>query len=251
MNNVFITSDLSISALNADELYRNFPKIVQSGGYSCAINAEKLWHYGNGTLKAEVDNASLRVADGASIVIIAKLSADHKIEKIDFPDLVVRYAAEYSLDLGLLGASREVNSAAVKNLIERFSSLNVKGISGFEPEDAWLRFLSKHFEDNIGIVLLGLGSPKQEQLAARLSVRFPNIFFVCCGGAIDGFAGRNPRAPLFVQKSYFEWLYRLLQNPRKRFNRIHRLMPAASLIMVLWLRSLLSRIGSRYQKFEK
>ena len=70
-----------------------------------------------------------------------------------------------------------------------------------------------------GVVLCGLGFPKQEYLAVTLRRSHPGYWYLGCGAAIDMVGGRACRAPFWVQRLGFEWLYRLGQEPRRLFRR--------------------------------
>lgn len=64
--------------------------------------------------------------------------------------------------------------------------------------------------------LLAVGSPQQELLAAALSSRGrARGLALCIGASINFLAGAERRAPTWMQKMSLEWLYRLLQNPRR------------------------------------
>jgi len=67
---------------------------------------------------------------------------------------------------------------------------------------------------------LAVGSPRQEYVAQKLkeaSVCTGSI--LCIGASILFLVGSEKRAPILVQKMHLEWLYRLLQNPRRLFKR--------------------------------
>lgn len=69
------------------------------------------------------------------------------------------------------------------------------------------------------VVWLGLGTPKQDLAAMRLSARFPHLTFASVGAAFDFKAGVTREAPRWIQKSGFEWLYRFLSEPRRLWHR--------------------------------
>ncbi len=69
------------------------------------------------------------------------------------------------------------------------------------------------------IVWVGLGMPKQELWMQRVSDRLPGVALVGVGAAFDFFAGKIKRAPLWMQRSGLEWLFRLAQEPRRMWRR--------------------------------
>ena len=67
---------------------------------------------------------------------------------------------------------------------------------------------------------LALGSPQQELIAFRLKERgVARGLSLCIGAAVNFLTGVEKRAPLFMQQLGLEWLYRLLQNPRRLAGR--------------------------------
>jgi exopolysaccharide biosynthesis WecB/TagA/CpsF family protein len=67
---------------------------------------------------------------------------------------------------------------------------------------------------------LAVGSPQQEVLAQRLQSRgVARGLALCVGASIDFMTGVERRAPLWMQRSGFEWLYRLSQNPTRLAKR--------------------------------
>jgi N-acetylglucosaminyldiphosphoundecaprenol N-acetyl-beta-D-mannosaminyltransferase len=68
------------------------------------------------------------------------------------------------------------------------------------------------------IVWLGLGTPKQDWEAARLSASIPAVF-CAVGAAFDFVAGNKNQAPHWMQKRGLEWLFRLCSEPRRLWKR--------------------------------
>lgn len=72
-------------------------------------------------------------------------------------------------------------------------------------------------------VLLAVGSPQQERLAARLAAMPGSQGVVLCIGASLLFlTGREPRAPRWMSRHGLEWLFRLLHDPRRLWRRYVR-----------------------------
>ena len=70
------------------------------------------------------------------------------------------------------------------------------------------------------IIFLAVGSPQQEVIAYLLRRRNKaRGVGLCVGASIDFLTGKERRAPKLMQKAYLEWLYRLLQNPRRMAHR--------------------------------
>lgn len=73
-------------------------------------------------------------------------------------------------------------------------------------------------EVNPDFVWVGLGAPKQEKWMAAHQGRVKGLM-IGVGAGFDYFAGNIERAPEWMQKSNMEWLYRLIQDPKRLFKR--------------------------------
>jgi exopolysaccharide biosynthesis WecB/TagA/CpsF family protein len=70
------------------------------------------------------------------------------------------------------------------------------------------------------LIVLGMGMPRQEEVAAALRARLTHPCLIVCGGAIiDFLGGKTPRAPRLVRSAGMEWMWRLAQEPRRLFQR--------------------------------
>ena len=70
------------------------------------------------------------------------------------------------------------------------------------------------------LIVLGMGMPRQEEVASALRTRLTFPCLIVCGGAIiDFLAGKTPRAPLWMRKRGLEWVFRLAMEPRRLFQR--------------------------------
>jgi N-acetylglucosaminyldiphosphoundecaprenol N-acetyl-beta-D-mannosaminyltransferase len=69
------------------------------------------------------------------------------------------------------------------------------------------------------ILLVGLGSPKQEQLIRALRPLLPRTWMIGVGVSFSFLAGEIRRAPLWLQALGLEWVHRLLQEPRRLAKR--------------------------------
>ena len=88
---------------------------------------------------------------------------------------------------------------------------------GFLELDDYLSLAISHRSD---LIVLGMGMPKQEAVAAALRSKLGFPCAIVCGGAvIDFLAGRTTRAPLWMRRTGMEWLYRLAKEPRRLSHR--------------------------------
>ena len=88
---------------------------------------------------------------------------------------------------------------------------------GFLDTARYVRLAAAH---RPAVIVLGMGMPRQEEVAAvlRAALGFPCL--IICGGAIiDFLGGKTSRAPGWMRGAGLEWLYRLSQEPKRLFRR--------------------------------
>jgi len=130
-------------------------------------------------------------------------------------DLIPQIIEEYrGLKVGIIGAKPLWSKIAAKKL--RSQGHIVAAIDGYQPIETYFEFVTNELPD---LLVIGMGMPKQELLAQALKpilLRQGHSCTIVNGGAIlDFIAGRVDRAPLWYQRMYIEWVFRLLQEPRR------------------------------------
>jgi exopolysaccharide biosynthesis WecB/TagA/CpsF family protein len=81
--------------------------------------------------------------------------------------------------------------------------------------------------------LIAVGSPQQELIAAEIrDIDNGRGTGLCIGASIDFLAGREKRAPLWMQRLALEWLYRLLGNPARMWRRY--LVEGPRIFLLAW-----------------
>ena len=183
-----------------------------AGGYTVAVNAEKLVRYNSDSvLKSVIDNALLPYPDGAGAVLGLKYLHGLRSEKINMPIVALQTANAESWKTMIVGAKPDVHSSAVARIRSEYPNIDlVSSLHGYCEESLIERSV---LELNPQLLLLALGSPKQELLAFRLQSAGCQALIIGCGGALDILAGRLSRAPEIYIRNNLEWLYRLVQEP--------------------------------------
>jgi len=120
------------------------------------------------------------------------------------------------------GASKERLELLIDKLKEEFPALNIVG--SFSPpfreltDEERTGLHSQIADSKAQIVFIGLGCPKQDIFAYRNRQDIKAIQ-ICVGAAFDFHAGIKSVAPAWMQRSGTEWLYRLVQEPRRLWKR--------------------------------
>lgn len=197
-----------------------------TSSYVCAANVHVVVTAGDDpALAAAMEGADLVVPDGMPLVWWLRRTTRAEQERIFGPDLmhdVCGLAAADGTPVFLYGSTPETLELLTARLHERFPALQIAGSISppFRPlsadEDA--AFIAQINASGARIVFVGLGAPKQEQwmLAHRGRVQ---AVMLGVGAAFDYHAGRLKRAPVWMQRAGLEWLFRLMQEPRRLFTR--------------------------------
>ncbi|MDI6861667.1 MAG: WecB/TagA/CpsF family glycosyltransferase [Caldisericia bacterium] len=189
-----------------------------------------------------IKNADLIIPDGIGIIIASKIlkkPLKERIPGIDISYKLMEVADKEGYKIVLIGGKEGISEKAKENLKKVFKNLNIiKTYSGYFCEDEEEKIVSEIEMIKPDILLVGMGSEKQEIWIWKHKDRFKNIG-VCIGvgGTLDIWAGEKKRAPKFIQKMGLEWLYRVLIEP-KRFFRIIKIFRFIYFIFIeRWKRS--------------
>ncbi len=187
----------------------------------------------NPELRAAYRSAAMVLADGAPIVAASRLLGKALPERVAGSDLAPALFVEAGrvtglstaqLKVFLLGAAPGVADRAATRIQEKYRGVTVVGAYspplGFEhdPEETE-HICSRISAAKPDVLLVGLGAPKQEVWTAKNCARLDAKVALCIGATIDFMAGHRRRAPKWVQRAGFEWLYRILMEPRRLAGR--------------------------------
>lgn len=196
-------------------------------GYSVALNAEKIIRmYDDAEFRDLVQKANLLIYDGVACKLWLRCWGaviTTGMKKTNLPIIALELANEQSVSVGIF-TGLDHNKDILKNKLtmeypaSQFRFID-QGYLDLEEMDQKLQRYPVQF------CFLGLGSPRQEEVAAHLSNKHRDTMFFCVGGAFDVKLGLKRRAPHFITHSNFEWLYRLIQEPKRapRYTKIMRL----------------------------
>jgi len=171
--------------------------------------------------------ANFCVIDGVPLVWMSRLLGNPDVERITGVDLaysLIRIAEKEQIPLGIIGGSahsldivREKLKTSNPNL-ELFMSESPTAMEIHNQE--YIRNLASRLEDKgPRIVLICLGSPKQEFFFEKLEQFQISGTYLCVGGTVDFLAGTVKRAPLLMRHVGLEWFYRFTQEPFRLFHR--------------------------------
>ena len=183
-------------------------------------------------LTAIHNDSGLTVPDGMPLVWSARFAGARSVGHVRGADLMMRLLEEARAEgwsSFFYGGGPGVPELLVAQLEEQLPGLRVAGAYAppFRPlspdEEAEIR--SRINDSGADIVWVGLSTPKQERWMARQRDHLQAPVLLGVGAAFDFHAGLKKQAPTWAHNTGFEWLYRLIQEPRRLARRYLRNNP--------------------------
>lgn len=189
-----------------------------------------------------LNNLDIVVPDGQPVRWALNLLYGAKLsDRVYGPTLMLQVcgmAVERKLPIFLYGTRLEVLEALSRKLRQRFPHLQ---IAGTHPSmfrrlmvEEWLAIARHIRESGAAITFVGLGCPRQEVWVYE-HLSDLDMPMMAVGAAFDFHAGLLPQAPPRLQRLGLEWLYRLVQEPRRLWRRYLLLNPSYLFLLGLWV----------------
>ena len=220
---------VGISAIDLTATVRIIDHWIQSGArtYVCVTGV-------HGVMESQADDdlrrihnaAGLVTPDGMPMVWLSRWHGHKHVDRVYGPDLMLEILAQ-SAERGyrhyFYGGADGVPEKLAAAMQQRYPGLRVTGtysppfrVLSDAEDTAAVRRINECAPD---IVWVGLSTPKQERWMAGHVGRIAAPVMIGVGAAFDFHAGLKRQAPVWVQRSGFEWLYRLLQEPKRLARR--------------------------------
>ena len=185
----------------------------------------------NFEFQAAINNTNLLVPDSVGIVWALKLLNNgffenlERIPGIELAEKILEAANELSKKVAIFGGTKEVLEKTVVVINKKYPNLHiVKAIDGYQTKEKNSEIASSIASENPELVIVALGTPKQEVWINKYSYLFPKSVMIGVGGSLDVWSGKKVRAPEWIRKSHLEWLFRVLNDPR-RIPRVINTLP--------------------------
>lgn len=215
-----------IDVLNMQETIKLVEKYIlnKTPLHLMGVNADKINEVNeNDLMKKIVNSCGIINADGASVVLASKYlntPLPERVAGIDLMQNLVELCNRKGYSIYLLGAKQEVVEKTQNVLVSKFPNLIIKGIhNGYFKEADWVNISKEIKSQNPDIVFVGITSPIKEYLIEFLQNDGNDCVFMGVGGSFDVISGNIPRAPKWMQKMNLEWLFRVMQEPKRLFKR--------------------------------
>jgi N-acetylglucosaminyldiphosphoundecaprenol N-acetyl-beta-D-mannosaminyltransferase len=196
------------------------------GKYICVSNVHTtVMAYEDEKYRAIQNNAAMALPDGAPLSGYCRIKGIRHARRVTGPDLmgeIFKVSPAKGYRHFFYGSKQKTLEDMKKRLLDLYPDLNIVGM--YSPP---FRDLTKDEDEEIvrmindtkpDFVWIGLGAPKQEIWMARHKGIIEGVM-IGVGAGFDYYAGNIKRAPWLMQVLYLEWLYRLMQDPKRLWKR--------------------------------
>jgi N-acetylglucosaminyldiphosphoundecaprenol N-acetyl-beta-D-mannosaminyltransferase len=142
-----------------------------------------------------------------------------RVAGVDLFDDLLAMAARRGFPVFLLGGTPEVVQATAKIVAQRHPALIVSGYHHGYFWDDEQAVVDKIGASGARLLFVAITSPKKENFINRWRAQLGVDFVMGVGGTFDVVAGKVRRAPVWMQRCGFEWLYRVIQEPGRMWRR--------------------------------
>ncbi len=177
-------------------------------------------------LGSVIANSEIATPDGVPLVWALRWTARPEQERVYGPELMRRALVDeagHGLNHFLYGSSDETLAALTAAISDFAPTAKLVGQISPPYRDVTAKERAEHLEairsSGADVVWVGLGMPKQELWMGEVRDELPGVALVGVGAAFDFLAGNVKQAPRWMQRSGLEWLYRLIQEPRRLWKR--------------------------------
>ena len=202
-------------------------------------------------LREDVLSSDIISADGVGIVWACKflgLSGVQRVAGVDLMFAILELCAKEGYRPYFLGARPEVLNRAIQSAQARWPGLKVAGAHhGYFKNNEEGSVLDDILSAHPDCLFIAMPTPRKERFLAqhRRHLHVPYIMGV--GGSLDIVAGKVTRAPLWMQHAGLEWLYRVLQEPRRMWWRYTSTNAAfAALMIAALMRSVRAKLRKQH-----
>ena len=175
-------------------------------------------------LKQSLIEADIISADGQAVVWASMLFGKplpERVPGIDLMNEIINHSAEEGYKIYFFGAEEDIVGEVAHLYSAKYGENIVAGYRNGYYTDAEEEAIAREINlSGAAVLFVAIPSPQKEIFIKKYKSLMPNVFLMMgVGGSFDVVAGRVKRAPLWMQDNGLEWLYRLIQEPRKMWKR--------------------------------
>lgn len=170
-----------------------------------------------------VNECGIINADGASVVLAGKylgIDIPERVAGIDLMQDLLQVCEEKGYTTYFFGAKQEVLDKMLLGFKTTYPALQVVGSrNGYFTDEELPAIIEDIRTAAPAVIFVGITSPKKEYIVDDCLKEGLNAVFMGVGGSFDVLSGTISRAPLWMQKAHLEWLFRVMNEPRRLFKR--------------------------------
>lgn len=179
-------------------------------------------------LRSAYARAALLLPDGWPVALVASWRAGRWVRRAAGSDLLETLVAQESICKPLVFVGGN-SSSILHRVLTRASAAGWKATGHLAPSEEIAEPLTRNAlisriarEGSGGVVVLGLGAPKQERFAQEVAQQPGHGWILCVGMSINFSGDGQRRAPRWMQRLRLEWAYRIAREPRRMIPRYLR-----------------------------
>lgn len=219
---------VNINVTSMQETVKVITKNLENikGNYICVSNVHTtVMSYEDESYKAIQNSGFMALPDGNPLSIVSKKRGFKEAERVTGPDLmeeIFKISEEKGYSHYFYGSTQETLDTLKQKLNEKYPNMKIAGM--YSPpfrkltEEEDIEIVNSINTTNPDFIWIGLGAPKQEIWMSEHKYKV-NGLMLGVGAGFDYHVGNILRAPKWMQRTSLEWLYRLIQDPKRLASR--------------------------------
>lgn len=219
----FLNTPMDVASM--EKTVKHIGQSIDSGDFTqhVVVNVAKIVNMqSDSELASSVKECDVINIDGMGVVWGARFLGYDVPERVAGVDLfhnLLAMSAEKGFPVFLLGAKEEIVAKTAQVVTEQNPGLQLAGYHHgyfWDDEEA---VIQKIKASGARLLFVAITSPKKENFINKWKDQLGVDFVMGVGGTFDVVAGKVKRAPVWMQKAGLEWLYRVIQEPRRMWKR--------------------------------
>lgn len=230
---------LKLDNLDLDESVQRIEKFIEERRPRQVFTpnaALTVWSHQNPYLKEVYLRTDLITADGIGVFMGSRFLGRPVKANVPAVSMFFKFlpiALQKGYRMYFLGARPEVVVKAVENVKKEYPGINIVGYHhGHYPASDEPKVMEDIISSRPDIVFVAMSTPQKEKFIDTYKEKLNVPVMVGVGGTFDIAAGVTKLAPVWIRKGGLEWLYRLIQEPRRLWRRYAETHPAFVYLLI-------------------
>lgn len=219
-----------LNSTNYEDTYKSICDFLASSLKPGYITVNNVHTVVEGVLNADygeiINDGFMALPDGKPLSVVASWKGDKNMRRVFGPSLlekVLDWSQNTNIRHYFFGSTQEALNAIQKSIKSKYPNVTVCGYTSppfrhLTPEEN-SSYITDMNQKNADIIWVGLGAPKQEKWMAENINGLKKGIMIGIGAGFDYLTGHTKHAPDWMKNYSLEWLYRLMQEPRRLWKR--------------------------------